>query len=360
VRFDWGHRFGVADRSQTPLGEAVDAVAGTRRRQLMVASISLAFVVAAAVSLDVMAGSRWVRRAVLHARPGLLVGCALLQLLALLSYAIPYWVALRMSDGPQIRLRQTVLLSVTGFSAFLPWGGFDFDKRVLARQTDMSVARSATRVLGDLEYIVLSPAAWTAALILVISGAKGQSSLYLSWIIGVPTGAAVATAAIKFRDRIPRRWAVSRWISDAMRSLCLLGRGMLRPSNWVGLAGMVLYWAAEIGSFWIAFRIFGVSLSMPAAIVALATGYTPTRRTLPMAGSGIAAALLCLATIWVGVPLQRAVAGVIAYHAICIGVATVTGALTTPRRRVRPRTSERPGWSGLRRGILRLFSDLLF
>jgi hypothetical protein len=321
----------MADRGRTPLREDVHAVAGTFRRRLLVASISLAFVVAAAAGLGVIAGWRWPCTLV-HARPGLLVCCAFLQLLALVSYAVPYRAALQLSEGPQIRLYQAVLLSVTGFSAFLPWGGFAFDKRVLARQTDASVARHATRVLGILEYVVLSPAAWAAALVLVISGAKGQRSLYLSWIIGVPTGAAVAVCGIKYRDRIPRRWAASRWICDAMQSLSSLGRGTLRPRNWLGVAGMALYWAAEIASFWIALRIFGVSLSMPAAIVALATGYTPTRRALPLAGSGIAATLLCLATIWVGVPPQRAVAGVIVYHAVCIGVATLTCALTTRRR----------------------------
>ena len=297
------------------------------------ASISLAFVAAAIIGLDLITGGRWALRTLLHARPGLLLASTLLQLLALVSYAMAYRATLRMSDGQQIRLSQAVLLSVTGFSAFLPWGGFDFDKRVLARQTDIGVARRATRMLGMVEYLVLSPATWAAAVVLFLSGANGQSSLYLSWIIGVPTGAAAAIWGINYRDRIPRRWAAGRWICDAIQSLSTLARGLLRPRNWVGVGAMAVYWAAEIGSFWVALRIFGVSLSMPAAIVALATGYTPTRRALPLAGSGIAAALLCLATTWVGVPLQRAVAGVIVYHVLGISVATFIGALIRRRRR---------------------------
>ncbi len=316
------------------MGEDVNAVTGTRRRQLAVASISLAFVAAAITGLDLITGGRWALGTLLHAWPGLLLGCTLLQLIALVSYAVPYRATLRMSDGQQIRFSQAVLLSVTGFSAVLPWGGFDFDKRVLARQTDIGMARRATRLLGMLEYLVLSPATWAAALVLFVSGAKGQSSLYLSWIIGVPTGAAVAICGIHYRDRIPRRWAAGRWICDAIQSLSALGRSALRPRNWLGVGAMAVYWASEIGSFWIALRIFGVSLSTPAAIVALATGYTPTRRALPLAGSGIAAALLCLATTWVGVPLQRAVAGVIVYHVLGISVATLIGALAARRRAV--------------------------
>jgi hypothetical protein len=209
----------MADRSRRPLREDAVAGAGTRSRQVAVTLISFACVVVTAVGLDVIVGWRWALGAVVYAPPGLLVCCVFLQLLALVSYALPYWAALRIGDGPQVRLNQAVVLSVIGFSAFLPWGGVDFDKRVLARQTDAIVARRATRVLGFLEYAVLSPAAWVAALFLITSGAKGQRSLYLSWIVGVPTGVAVAIWGIRYRDRIPHRWSASRWVCDAIAFL---------------------------------------------------------------------------------------------------------------------------------------------
>jgi hypothetical protein len=108
---------------------------------------------------------------------------------------------------------------------------------------------------------------------------------------------------------------------------------------------MALYWSAEIGSFYAAMRALGVDISAAAATVALATGYTPTRRTLPLAGSGIVAALLSLAMVWVGVPLRRAVAGVVAYHLICIALATLISAAII--RRLQSETIRPPNPGGL-------------
>ncbi len=79
---------------------------------------------------------------------------------------------------------------------------------------------------------------------------------------------AAAIGGIRHRDRLPRRWAASRWIFDAIQSLSSLGLGLLRPRNWLGGGAMPVYRAAEIGSFWIALRVFGVSLSTAGAIVA--------------------------------------------------------------------------------------------
>ena len=326
-------------RRVEPSDVDVAAAVGTRRRQLVVASVSLSVMAAVVVGLDAIAGSRLVLRTALHVRPELLVYCVAFQLLALVSYAGPYWVALRTSSGARIPPTQAAAWSMTGFAAFLPWGGFEFDKRLLSATTDPQRARRCIRLLSVLEYLALSPVAWAAALTLALRGDKAQSSLYLSWIIGVPVGVVFAFWAVQHLDRIRRHGAAGRWIGNALESMMAVARAARQPRAGLAVAGMSLYWAAEIASFAVAIKAFGVEISVPAAIVALATGYTPTRRTLPLAGSGIAAVLLCLAGTWVGIPLQQAIPGVIVYHLVCVGTATVIGAIAVHRLEREDRTT---------------------
>ena len=72
---------------------------------------------------------------------------------------------------------------------------------------------------------------------------------------------------------------------------------------------MAIYWAAEIACFGFALLCFGVEISIPALVVAYATGYAASRRSLPLGGAGITEALLTVALIAVGVnaadPLSR-------------------------------------------------------
>jgi uncharacterized membrane protein YbhN (UPF0104 family) len=50
-------------------------------------------------------------------------------------------------------------------------------------------------------------------------------------------------------------------------------------------------------------------------IVAYATGYAATRRSLPLAGAGVTEVLMTYALYWVRQPLAPALAAVVAYRA---------------------------------------------
>ncbi|HTA36297.1 MAG TPA: hypothetical protein VK761_06245, partial [Solirubrobacteraceae bacterium] len=63
-------------------------------------------------------------------------------------------------------------------------------------------------------------------------------------------------------------------------------------------------------------RCFGVVLSVPALVVAYATGYAASRRSLPLGGAGITEALLTLALIWVHVHAAHALLAVVAYRLV--------------------------------------------
>ena len=77
---------------------------------------------------------------------------------------------------------------------------------------------------------------------------------------------------------------------------------------------MAIYWAAEITCFGFALRCFGVGISIPALVLAYATGYAASRRSLPFGGAGITEALLTVSLIAVHVDGAHALVSVIAYR----------------------------------------------
>jgi uncharacterized membrane protein YbhN (UPF0104 family) len=80
---------------------------------------------------------------------------------------------------------------------------------------------------------------------------------------------------------------------------------------WLGMLG---YWVADIATLYGAARMFGVSLDVGEVILAYATGYAATRRTLPLGGVGATEALMCASLVWIGLPLATAVPIVTAYR----------------------------------------------
>jgi hypothetical protein len=94
-----------------------------------------------------------------------------------------------------------------------------------------------------------------------------------------------------------------------LRSLCR------RPVQHLpGLLGVGFYWFGDIACLWAALRTFSVHVALPALIVAYATGYVASRRSLPAGGAGIVEVLMTFALVWVGLPLAPALAGVLVYR----------------------------------------------
>jgi len=83
----------------------------------------------------------------------------------------------------------------------------------------------------------------------------------------------------------------------------------------IGLLGVTLYWAGDIACLWGALAFFGnPRLSVPALILAYATGYVLTRRSLPAGGAGVVEIALTFALTWFGLPFVRALLGVVVYR----------------------------------------------
>src|SRR5207237_7963104 len=85
----------------------------------------------------------------------------------------------------------------------------------------------------------------------------------------------------------------------------------LYPGAWLGTA---LYWVADIGAFWGGLLTFGLHPGAGKVIVAYATGYVATRRSLPLGGAGVTEFLMTYSLYWVRQPLAPALAAVVAYR----------------------------------------------
>jgi uncharacterized membrane protein YbhN (UPF0104 family) len=252
------------------------------------------------------------------------------ELLSYLGYVLAYRSTVLDRSKERLSLMLTVRLVVAGFGPFVPLGGFSFDRAALgAVHRSRREARRQVLALGVIEYLLLAPAACVCALLLLLEGGKASLVLTLPWVFAVPPGFALAwwvtqpRIVKRFRDG---RGQVRHFIGDVLSGASVLRSIVQRPLERPGaVVGMGIYWAAEIACLAFALRCFGVVLSVPALVIAYATGYAASRRSLPLGGAGITEALLTLALIWVHVPASRALLSVVAYRLVNYLVPTLPG-----------------------------------
>jgi uncharacterized membrane protein YbhN (UPF0104 family) len=254
-------------------------------------------------------------------QPAWLLAALGAEVAAYAGYVVAYRSAIIVPGRPRLSLMLTVRIVVAGFGPFVPMGGFAFDRLALrAVHHDPRSARVQVLGLGVIEYLLLAPAAWVSALILLLHPGRASLLLTLPWILAVPPGFLLGWWATR-----PRMLAyfegsngrIRNWIGDLLEGIEVLRSIVLRPLErpWAVL-GMATYWAAEIACLGFALRCFGVEISVPALVVAYATGYAASRRSLPFGGAGITEALLTISLIAVHVPAAHALFGVIAYRLI--------------------------------------------
>jgi uncharacterized membrane protein YbhN (UPF0104 family) len=243
------------------------------------------------------------------------------ELLAYAGYVLAYRALILAPGSRRMSLMLTVRLVVAGFGPFVPLGGFDFDRRAL-RAVHRSSRRARVQVLrlGVIEYALLAPAAFVCALILLLGYRRASPALTLPWVLGVPPGLALGWLATQPRvmRHFQRPGGRSRHlVGDVLAGVEALRSVVLRPlAQPLALVGMAVYWAAEIACLGFALRCFGVVISVPALILAYATGYVASRRSLPLGGAGVTEALLTLALIAVHVHAPDALFAVLAYRLV--------------------------------------------
>jgi uncharacterized membrane protein YbhN (UPF0104 family) len=247
---------------------------------------------------------------------GLIAGA---ELLAYPAYALAYRTLANMT-GRSVTLPLIARVVVAGFGPFSIGGGFGIDRKFLqALDQDERGARVTVIALGTLEWAVLAPTTCVVAIVFLATGANILPSLLWPWAIGVPVGFAVALWLSE-----PNRVERFAWLRKGRRRQMLahvlegvsvmhqLGRSPLRYAGaWFGTA---LYWAADIGAFYGGLRTFGLDPNAGKVILAYATGYAATRRSLPLGGAGVTEFLMTYSLYWVREPLAPALAAVVAYR----------------------------------------------
>jgi uncharacterized membrane protein YbhN (UPF0104 family) len=287
-----------------------------------IAASALATVVAAAGALLIawVTGADKVGRAFEDVRPAWIALIAGAEAITYPAYALAYRSVARVHGHAPLELPLVGRVVAAGFGPFAVAGGFGIDKQALhALHEDERSARVRVLGLGILEWALLAPTVCVVSIVFLIQGADVLPSLLWPWAIAVPLGLGFAlwASAPARRERLSHIRGRRRiWLADLLDGVGVLHTLISKPREYAGAwIGTALYWAADIAAFYGGLRTFGLDIGAGKVIVAYATGYAATRRSLPFAGAGVTEVLMTYALYWVREPLAPALAAVVAYRA---------------------------------------------
>jgi uncharacterized membrane protein YbhN (UPF0104 family) len=255
-----------------------------------------------------------------HVRPEWLVVVAGGTILATLAYVVSYQALVRFENGPRLSLLMALRVVWLGFGPFVPAGGFDVDKRALEGiHGDRNVVSTRVFAIAALEWAVLAPAACVSAIaLLVVGDPRPMASMLWPWALAVPAGFVIGfyfLAKLNNKGLDESRSGILGGLTRAV-----LGASMLKDLardpivGWRAVLGMAFYWALDIGSFYGAVRFIGLHTNLGEIVVAYATGYALTRRSMPLGGAGMCEALMTFALHWMGHPIPESLAVVVVYR----------------------------------------------
>jgi uncharacterized membrane protein YbhN (UPF0104 family) len=310
----------TTQRKPRALAVAIDL----ERRNFLILLVAGAFATAAAMGLADVAGYGRLVDAVQDVVPSWFSVCFAGEVVAYLGYVLAVRDIARVDGGPLLSLRLTTRTVVAGFGVFAAThaaGGFAVDYWTF-RRSGLRRQEAVARVLalGVLEYVVLAPAALVCAVVLLLgAGGHVRDAMTYPWLAVVP-GFLVALwlSSPRRAERLAdpgdggrvRRW-FAHLVAGIVKLRCLLARPRVHG---LGVLGVTLYWLGDIACLWAALKIFNAELSTPALVLAYATGYVLTRRSLPAGGAGLVEVLMTFALVWVGVPFAPALLGVVTYR----------------------------------------------
>ena len=297
----------------------VPKVRGLSQRTVLISALATAIAAGVVLAIAHITGADAIGRAFDHVRLqwlGLVAGA---ELLTYPAYILAYRSIARIDGHARIDLPVVARIVVAGFGPFALSGGFGIDKQALhAIDEDENSARRRVVALGTMEWVMLAPLACVVAIWLIVDGANVMPSLLWPWAIAVPAGFA---AALWVTAEHRTDWLARVWGGRLAKLACSLeGVAMIRPlvlrwrefsGAWLGIG---LYWAADIFAFYGALRMFGLDPGALEVVIAYATGYAATRRSLPLGGAGVTEFLMTYSLYWLRFPLAPALGAVLAYR----------------------------------------------
>ncbi|MHB1538768.1 MAG: lysylphosphatidylglycerol synthase transmembrane domain-containing protein [Solirubrobacteraceae bacterium] len=307
-----------------------------QERPIAASALATALAAIAVLSIVQVSKGNAVGRAFYDVEPiwiGLIAGAGFVVYPA---YVLAYRSIARIHGHAPLALPLVARVVVAGFGPFAIGGGFGIDKRALhALNEDERSARVRVLALGMLEWAVLAPVACGISIALLLTGARIDGALLWPWAIAVPLGFGFALWA-SAPDRVARlRGRRLQAIAPLLEGVGALHTLLRYPRRYAGAwVGTMLYWAADIGAFYGGLRAFGIDPSAGRVVLAYATGYVATRRSLPLGGAGITEALMIYSLTLLGEPLAPSIAAVVAYRVFNL-LLVATPALIA-RRQVAP------------------------
>ena len=290
-----------------------------RERTVVISALATAIAAVAVLAIARITGADAVGRAFEHITPqwiGLVAGA---ELITYPAYILAYRSIARVDGHAPLALPMVARIVVAGFGPFALSGGFGIDKQALqAINEDEASARRRVAALGTMEWVLLAPLACVVSIILIVKGANVLPSLLWPWALAVPAGFAFA-AWVTVRHRtewLGRLWGGRlQWLAHSLEGVGVMRVLIARPREFAGAwLGIALYWAADILAFYGALRTFGLNPSALEVVIAYATGYAATRRSLPLGGAGVTEFLMTYALYWLRFPLAPALVAVLAYR----------------------------------------------
>jgi uncharacterized membrane protein YbhN (UPF0104 family) len=286
----------------------------------VLAAVATGIAAIAVLAIARITGADAVGKAFSDIEPGWIALIAVAEVLAYPAYVMAYRSIASVGGYPPLALPMVARVVVAGFGPFTIGGGFGIDKKVLhALHEDERSARVRVTALGILEWAVLAPITWTVVVVLIATNANILPSLLWPWAIGVPVGFGFALwisspqrlARFSWLRRGKRRELIAH-VLEGISVLHILGRHpRMYRGAWLGTA---LYWIADIAAFYGGLRTFGLQPGFGRVVIAYATGYVATRRSLPLGGAGVTEFLMTYSLYWVRLPLAPALAAVVAYR----------------------------------------------
>ena len=271
--------------------------------------------------------------------------------LAFCGYFFAYRGINRAEHGPRLETSSLLAVVTAGFGGFLAHGGTALDKFAM-RAAGASEREAEVRVgaLAGFEHGVLALIVCPAAIVALIAGvAIPRSDLTWPWALIPPPAFLVAIwLAERYRDRLRNRAGWRRPVGLFMDIAHLVYTILRRPRRHAAtIAGMALYWGADMFALWAATAAFRFQMTPLAVIVALGTGMIFTRRTAPLGGAGLMTVAL-VPTLWYGaaVPFAAATLGVAAYRFLTLWTPLPPALLALPKLRELRRTDEGEAGTG--------------
>ena len=183
--------------------------------------------------------------------------------------------------------------------------------------------------LNTAVYFVFGVLGWLGALLGLLDPAV-PIAMTASWLAGF---AAVITVARWFiHPRRRTRFAASEDASRLRRALAVGVSAAARVQEYTHTAGgrqllawALLYWAGDLVSLWAALQAFGVTVSVPAIVVAYVLGYLAQSVPIPLIATGGVDAATTFTLRAVGVPIEVALLGVVAHRVFAFWLPVIPG-----------------------------------